>query len=207
MSELLSRSSSRRTNRLRRLATQYVDHGWPVTRVAVQRNGSCSCGLTECAEPHLTLARPALTAAGGTVERLFTHDGWAIALPTHHFDVVEVPAQFGAPLHHQLKTQCPTAIAPATRNWQFVVAQGSISAELVRAAEGRLFSGPDGWVLAPGTHTETTGRTRWLTPPYLTHWTPYQRRDAIDIIFSTSDWSDPHALAPRPPHLVEEVLR
>jgi hypothetical protein len=199
--------SGRHIRRLRRVAAQYVDHGWPVTRAAVQHNGRCSCGLHGCVDPHLTLVQPAFTSAGNAIERLFTHDRWAVALLTHHLDIVELPAQFGAPLHHQLKAQCPTAIAPATRRWQFFMKPGSIPANLVEAAGGRLITGETGWVVAPGTHTESAGQTRWLTPPYLTRWSPYQRRDAVDIVFSTVDWSSPGAPVPQPPKLVDEVLR
>jgi hypothetical protein len=76
---------------------------------------------------------------------------------------------------------------------------------LVDAAGGRLFTGSSDWIIAPGTYTESTGRIRWLIPTYLTDWRPYQRRDAIDVVFSTDDWSDVDAPATRLPAVVDEA--
>jgi hypothetical protein len=102
---------------------------------------------------------------------------------TEGFDVVELPAEYGALLHHQLKQTCPTAMAPLQRRWLFFLVPGSIPAAQVAAAGGVLHSGADGWVPAPGTRLETTGRIRWLVHPYLTGWRPYRRRDAVDQVF------------------------
>jgi hypothetical protein len=198
---------SRRTQRLRRLAIHYVEHGWPIACIAIQHAGRCTCGLSECVEPHLVFAQPPVITTTAGVDAAFRTERWAIALPTYRFDVVEVPARFGAPLHHQLKAQCPTTLAPATRRWQFFVTPGSIPRDLIEAAGGQVFSGQTNWVVAPGTYTEVTGRIRWLTPPYLTHWQPYQRRDAIDAVFATVDWYDVDAPAPRLPKLVDDAMR
>jgi hypothetical protein len=106
-----------------------------------------------------------------------------IALVTEWFDVMELPAQYGAVLNHQVKAGCPTAMAPAKRRWLFFVVQGTVPREQVVAAGGVLRSGVRDWVPAPGTWLEETGRIRWLVHPYLTEWRPYQRRDPIDLIF------------------------
>lgn len=108
---------------------------------------------------------------------------WGIALVTEGFDVMELPAEYGAVLNHRLKASCPTAMAPAKRRWLFFVVEGSVDREQVVGAGGVLHSGPKGWVPAPGTWMEETGRIRWLVHPYLTEWRPYQRRDPIDLIF------------------------
>jgi hypothetical protein len=108
---------------------------------------------------------------------------WEIALVTEWFDVMELPAEYGAGLNHQLKAGCPTAMAPAQRRWWFFVVQGSVSREQVEAAGGVLRSSMRDWVPAPGTWLEESGRIRWLVHPYLTEWRPYQRRDPIDHIF------------------------
>ena len=102
---------------------------------------------------------------------------------TEWVDVMELPAGYGAILNYQLKAGCPTAMAPAKRRWWFFVVQGSVPREQVEQAGGVLRSGAAGWVPAPGTWSEETGRIRWLTHPYLTEWRPYQRRDPIDQIF------------------------
>ncbi|GAA0946729.1 hypothetical protein GCM10009554_42920 [Kribbella koreensis] len=119
----------------------------------------------------------------------FSDGRWEIALITQHFDVLELPARLGAPLHDQLKGACPTAIVPASRTWQFFVTQGSVPAELAENAGGRVISGPNGWVLTPSTKMGATKRIRWLIHPSLTRWEPYRRRDAIDMVFETADWS------------------
>jgi hypothetical protein len=105
-------------------------------------------------------------------------------LTTDLFDVVELPPEYGALLNHQLKTTCPTAMAPAHRTWWFFLAPGSIPAAQVAEAGGVLHSGAGDWVPAPGSWTEETGRIRWLVHPYLTLWRPYQRRDAVDQVLS-----------------------
>jgi hypothetical protein len=146
-----------------------------------------------------------LTTAAA-VETAFAKGRWAIALLTWHFDVLELPAHLGAPLHYQLKTQCPTALAPTTRRWRFFVSPESVSHDRIEAVDGQVISGSSGWVIAPGTYTEATGRTRWLTAPYMTHWQTYQRQDSIDAVFGTVDWSDA-APTPRPPRIIDDVLR
>jgi hypothetical protein len=187
----VSERISRRTRQLRKLALQYVEHGWPIA----------------CVEPNLLWAQLPVITTSAAVASAFESERSAIALLTYDFDVVEVPAQFGAPLHQQLKPQCPTALAPASRRWQYFVAPGSIPGGLIEAAGGGVFTGPTNWVVSPGTYTEPTGRIRWLTPPYLTHWQPYQRHDAIDAVFATVEWHSPDAPAPRLPTLVDEALR
>jgi hypothetical protein len=199
-------SAERRSHRLRRLAVRYIENGWPIARLAVPRDGRCACGLMGCPAPHLLLKTPVLITTKAEVEAAFAEARWAIALATRHFDVVELPAQFGAPLHHQLRTTCPTALAPATRRWQFYVTPGSVPHGLVEAAGGKVVTGPSGWVAAPGTTTEASGTICWLVPPYLTHWRPYQRRDAIDMVFSTVDWSASDAPAGELPKFVAAVL-
>jgi hypothetical protein len=71
---------------------------------------------------------------------------------------------------------------------------------------GRIVGGSSGWVIAPGTYTEATGRIRWLTSPYLTRWCPYQRQDSIDGVFTTLDWSHTDAPVSRMPALIDEAL-
>jgi hypothetical protein len=108
---------------------------------------------------------------------------WGIALVAEWFDVMQLPPQYGALLNHQLKASCPTAMAPAKRQWWFFVVKGSVAGEQVRQAGGVLRSGVADWVPAPGTWSEDTGRIRWLVQPHLTGWRPYQRRDPIDQVF------------------------
>jgi len=206
VSDFLTRIVKHRADRLQRLAIQYVEHGWPIARVAVPRNGRCACGLLDCIEPHLSLAPSPVITTVAAAEAAFSSDRWAIGLLPQHFDVLELPARFGAPLHHQLKTQCPTALAPATRRWQFFVVPGSVPRTLIEAAGGELHSGSSDWIIAPGTYTEPTGRIRWLTPPYLTHWQPYHRRNPIGIVLRTVDWSDVDAPSPSLPGLVDDTL-
>jgi hypothetical protein len=196
----------RRGARLRRIANRYVENGWPIARLALPRGSICACGLPSCPEPHLLLKTPILMTTRSEVEAAFSDDRWEIALSTRSFDVLEVPAPFGAPLHHQLKTACPTALAPATRRWQFYVASGSVPAALAEAAGGQLISGPSAWVPAPGTKTEVSGTIRWLVHPYLTKWQAYHRHDPIDMVFSTVDWSAGEAPTTSLPRIIDDLL-
>jgi hypothetical protein len=139
-------------------------------------------------------------------ERAWGDDGWGIALITKPFDVVELPPQFGAPLHHLLKATCPTAIAPTSRRWQFYLAPDSIPQSLVAAAGGHLHAGPSKWVPAPGTWTEKAGTLRWVVPPYLTRWEPYKRQDAIDAVLATVNWSAPETPVADLPRTIEDAL-
>lgn len=179
--------AKRHISRLRRAAIQYVAHGWPIARLAVPRGGRCPCGLLGCVEPHLLLGSCPLITDPAAAERAFADGRWAIALPTWRFDVIEVHARFGAPLHYQLKTSCPTALAPTGRWWQFFVTPDSVPVSLVEAAGGKIISGAERWVAAPGSTTESSGRIRWLVPPKMTNWRPYQRRDAIDMVLGPID--------------------
>ncbi|WBQ04382.1 hypothetical protein [Kribbella sp. CA-293567] len=195
----------RRSDQLRRLAVRYVENGWPVARLAVPFSGACPCGLS-CAEPHLVQRNLEMITTSREAADAFAEGRWAIALATHGFDVLEIPAPFGAPLHHQLKDSCPTALAPATRTWQFYLAPGSVAAALAEASGGRLKAGPGDWIPAPGTTSEGTGTIRWLVHPYLTNWRPYRRHDAIDRVFSTVDWSASEAPSTLPPTIVDGLL-
>ncbi|TCO37628.1 hypothetical protein EV646_12315 [Kribbella antiqua] len=206
MFDLFSWAAGRHANRLQRLAVQYVDHDWPIARLAVPRNGLCPCELRECIDPHLVHTQSPAISTTTMAENAFCSTRWAIAILARDFDVLELPAQLGAPLHHHLKTQCPTSIAPTTRRWQFFVTAGSVPRDQLAAAGGRLIDSPSGWVIAPGTYTEGTGRTRWLTPPYVTHWRPYQRHDAIDAVLTRIDPSGPTAPTRPGSNIVADAL-
>jgi hypothetical protein len=168
---------------------RYVKNDWPIARLAIPHGNGCACGLVGCLEPHLVLADVPSIHTQDEAAEAFSGGRWEIALTTRHVDVLELPARLGAPLHGQLKGACPTAIVPENRTWQFFVTQGSVPAELAENAGGRLISGPTGWVPAPGTKMDATGTIRWLIHPSLTKWEPYQRRDAIGMVFDTADWS------------------
>ncbi|MEV6416091.1 hypothetical protein [Kribbella sp. NPDC051718] len=172
-----------RHRKLHANAVRYAANGWPIAPLAIPRNGGCPCGKT-CPDPHLVgeVVRDGYRAAAVWPENPPTPN-WEIALVAEWFDVMELPAEYGAVLNHRVKAGCPTAMAPATRRWMFVVVQGSVAREQVVGAGGVLRSGVRDWVPAPGTWTEETGRIRWLVHPYLTEWRPYQRRDPIDLIF------------------------
>jgi hypothetical protein len=92
-----------RADRLQRLAVQYVEHGWPIAPLAIQRDGYCACRLVDCIEPHLAPGQPPVITSVNAAETAFSNGRWAIALLTWRFDVLELPAHVGAPLHHQLK--------------------------------------------------------------------------------------------------------
>ncbi|MEV8377853.1 hypothetical protein AB0P21_34260 [Kribbella sp. NPDC056861] len=171
----------RRRRKTHEEAVRYAANGWPVVPLAVPHRGGCPCGKA-CIEPH---AAGEVVRDGTSADEVWTGpDSWGIGLVAEGFDVMQLPAQYGALLNHQLKAGCPTAMAPAKRQWWFFVVTGSVSREQVRRAGGVLRSGVADWVPAPGTWLEDTGRIRWLVQPYLTGWRPYQRKDPIDEVFS-----------------------
>ncbi|MFC0627221.1 hypothetical protein [Kribbella deserti] len=170
-----------REARARQLAVEYVEHGWPVARLAIPRHGVCPCRHgADCLDPHLLDGR--VVEDPNEAAAAWSFKPWGIALVTARFDVIELPAAFGAPLHHRLKESCPTSIAPRTRRWSFFLTPFSVPASQLDPIGGRLRSGPKAWVTAPGTFTESHGRTRWLVPPYVTAWQAHQRTDAFDDI-------------------------
>ncbi|GAA1567068.1 hypothetical protein GCM10009789_20690 [Kribbella sancticallisti] len=169
----------RRARKVREQAIRYAANGWPVAPLAMPGDGGCPCG-NGCVEPHLV---GEVVRDGVQASVVWDRSGWGIALVTENYDVVDLPPEYGALLNQQLRTTCPTAMAPLRRRWWFFLVPGSIPAAQVARAGGVLHSGAGGWVPAPGTWTETTGCIRWLVHPYLTHWRPYQRRDAIDRVF------------------------
>jgi hypothetical protein len=176
-----------RRRKIHEEAVRYAANGWPVAPLALPHDGVCPCG-GNCLDPHLIgeVVHDGYRAAEVWPERggvEMAGKGWGIALVAEGFDVMELPAEYGALLNHQLRAGCPTAMAPAQRRWWFFVAQGSVPREQVVAAGGVLRSGVRDWVAAPGTWMEETGRIRWLVHPYLTEWRPYQRRDPIDQVF------------------------
>jgi hypothetical protein len=177
MKTLFSRSSDAHKTRIR--AVEYAAHEWPVAPLAVPRNGHCPCKRGNCVEPHLA---GTATVDPAEVDDIWTRDPWSIALVTSRFDVIDLPADAGAPLNHKLVTSCPTATAPHGRRWHFVMETGSISPELVSAVRGRLYSGPADWVPASPTWTDETGRMGWVVEPHMTRWQPYRRMDLIDMV-------------------------
>lgn len=170
-----------RHTRVTRRAIEYAEHGWPVAALAVPWDLRCPCGST-CREPHVvsgiveTATDAAKVWAPGT--------RWDIALVTSWFDVVDLPAQYGAMLNHKLVTTCPTATVRRGRRWHFVVGAGTFPAALVTAAGGVLHTGPDDWIAASPTSTEDTGRIGWVVPPLLTRWQPFHRADLVDVVFA-----------------------
>lgn len=170
-----------RRRKLLENALDYVQHGWAVTRLAVPYGGVCACPLRACVDPHLMLRPPLILSTAKDVETAWSKHPWDIALVANQFEVFEAPAPIGAPLHKLLGNNCPTAFLPATHRWQFFLAPGSLSADKVHPAGGELITT---WVPAPGTKTEAAGTARWIVPPYMAHWKPHVRQDAIDLVLA-----------------------
>ena len=154
--------------RLRERAIRYAVNGWPIAPLAVPQETG--------ADPYL--AGEVMTSRSET-EAVWGEHGWDVALIAHRFEVMELPPEYGALLNQQLRTSCPTAMAPAHRQWWFFLESGSIAEERVAAAGGVLHRD---WVPAPGTRLESTGLIRWLVHPYQTRWQPYRRQDPIDTV-------------------------
>lgn len=172
-------------DRIAERAAEYTAHGWPVAALAVPWGPQCPCGCAST-EPHL--ASDTVTGPDEAARVWAPGHGWAIALVTSWFDVVDLPARYGAMLNQKLITTCPTATVRRGRRWHFVVEQGSFAAGMVEAAGGVLHSGPDDWIAASPTRTEATGRIGWVVHPLLTRWQPYKRGDLVDVVFSDLTW-------------------
>lgn len=157
-----------RAKRLRERAIRYADNGWPVAPLAVPDEQGGDRQLAG-----------EVVSTRQEVDAVWGEHAWDIALIAGHFEVMELPPEFGALLNQQLKTSCPTAMAPAQRHWWFFLESGSIAAERVALVGGALHRD---WVPAPGTRLDSTGLIRWLVHPYQTRWQPYRRQDAIDTV-------------------------
>lgn len=201
------RSANQRARRIRRDAIRFAANGWPISRLAVRHNGRCSCPLRSCIEPHLTLRPPVVITRPSDADRHWGDLGWAIALITQPFDVLRLPAAYGANLHQVLGPTCPTAIDRSTRRWQFFVMPGIVSCEEVVQRGGEIVSGPSGWIPAPGTEGEDVEAYRWLVPPQHVRWQPCGDVEAIEAVLRTRDWSAADAPFRRPPDLVDRALR
>lgn len=150
---------------MRERAIRYAGNGWAVAPLGLAGGDPVPIG---------EVVRTAAEA-----EAVWAENGWELALVADQFEVMELPPEFGALLHHQLKQSCPTAMAPARRHWWFFLEAGSVAANRVAAVGGVLHQD---WVAAPGTRLESTGLIRWLVHPYQTHWRPYRRQDPIDTV-------------------------
>lgn len=171
-----------RRARITERALEYTEHDWPVAALAVPWGPRCPCGAS-CADPHVVSG--VVTTPANAAEVWVPGHEWDVALVTSWFDVVDLPAKYGAMLNHKLITTCPTATVPRGRRWHFVVGAGSFPADLVAAAGGTIHSGPDDWIAASPTCTEATGRIGWVVPPLLTRWQPFHRADLVDVVFAT----------------------
>jgi hypothetical protein len=160
--------SPRQAKRLRERAIQYAEHGWPVAPLVVP---------VDSADAPRRVGDPAYGRAD--VEAIWAGRNWGIALCAEHFEVMELPPEYGALLNQQLRTTCPTAMAPVHRRWWFFLERGSVTPTQVEAVGGVLHRE---WVPAPGTRQESTGRIRWLVHPMLTHWRSYRRQDPIALV-------------------------
>lgn len=199
--------ASRRSHDVRRQAARFAANGWPVARLAVRRGGQCICPLRDCIESHLTLRPPVLVTRVRDAESLWRDYAWGIALVTHHYDVLRLPAAYGAHVHQVLGTACPTAICRATRAWQFFLAPGELQYAEAAAVGGDLVAGPSAWVPAPGTEGEEADAYRWLVPPHLTSWRPCGDTNAIRAVLRTTDWNAADAPSRGLPAILERVLR
>lgn len=172
----------RRLRIVRARAREYAAHGWPVARLAVPYELSCVCSEGRCLTPHLL--DDAVITDAELVDKVWDDPTWDIALVTVPFEVMELPAHLGAPLHQMLKTACPTAFAPRGRRWYFFLSPASVAPADVDASGGSLHQGEHEWIPAPGTWTESTERIRWLVHPSEAHWQPHRRMDAIARVLS-----------------------
>jgi Bifunctional DNA primase/polymerase, N-terminal len=183
-----SRPSERR--RLRAAAIAYASHGWPVAPLAVPTDAGCPCG-GDCHAMHVLDEHSAGITSERVAERVWADDAWQIAVVTARFDVVDLPGTYGSRIHGQLKTRCPTATArpgrrlgwmlePGPVRWHHYLQSGTVDADKVAAAGGRLHSGPNDWIAAPPSRTPATGRVSWVVPPRQARWTPYRRLDVFD---------------------------
>jgi bifunctional DNA primase/polymerase-like protein len=178
------------TRRLATAAVTYAAHGWPIARLAIPRDGRCPCG-SGCEAMHLLDDQPITTAS--QAEQAWGEHGYGIAFITSRFDVLDMPGYHGAPLHHTLKTRCPTATArpgrrydvilePGPVRWHFYLQPGTVRTDRADRADGILHTGPDDWVVSPPSRTPATGRVEWIVPPMQVKWRPYARTDIFDTL-------------------------
>lgn len=140
-----------RRRTVQQVAVQYATTGWPVVPVAINHDAA-------------TIAARHASADPGRVAAWWNCRRWDIGLVTGiAFDVLQLPAHLGSPLHRTLHDSCPTAISP-TKTWMFVVTPDNALDPALADAGAILHHGPV--LLAPPTRTPA-GRYSWIIPPHL----------------------------------------
>ena len=159
---------------LKRVASQYARHGWPVTPGAYRVGSRFRCDRAGCpierCHPALDDWQTAASSDLAPITRWWSERDHSVLLVTGAtFDVIEVPGVLGAPAARALgRAAAPCAVTPAGQ-WMFFVRPGSaLRPELV--GERRvLLHGPGSWVPAPPTQFPD-GTVSWWIPPSTVDW-------------------------------------
>nr|BFE65927.1 hypothetical protein GCM10020063_104530 [Dactylosporangium thailandense] len=169
--------------RLRKAATRYAEHGWPVRPGAYLvgrhagrhlRERRFDCGSPGCRTVACHPAPHPLTFDTPAVRSLWREHPYTVLLPTGYaFDVLEVPGALGrAALLGDgfVAARGPVAVAPGDR-WMFLVLPGHGVLPELSAHAGVVLHGQGSWIPAPPS-AQFGGRVRWELTPETHHWRP-----------------------------------
>lgn len=171
--------------RLRRAATRYAAHGWPVTPGACLVGARFACGRAGCpimgCHPAIESYQDDASTDPARVARWWRRRPHAVLLVTGRtFDVIEVPAALGvrvlgtARLHAGVlgpahpDARGPVAVTPDGR-WMFLVGPGVELRPELRHRLDVVRHGLGSWIPAAPSRMPQ-GQVRWAVPPEQVHW-------------------------------------
>ncbi len=161
---------------LRRAASQYARHGWPVVPGAYPSGARFLCDRAGCptsgCHPAFEDWQGAASHDPVAIARWWSLRSHSVLLPTGiAFDVIDTPERLGAPavrLLYDSQVATPVAVTPTGR-WMFFVRHGDgLRPELAEQLHVLLHAG-NSWVPAPPTRYPE-GRVYWQVSPGSVGW-------------------------------------
>jgi len=160
--------------RMRRAATRYAHHGWPVVPGAVLIGDRYLCGPvcpTVGCHPATDHWERRATCDAAQIERWWAEQPHSVLLATGYaFDVLEVPGRIAAPALAEVPPG-PVASTP-TGTWMFLVSPGHALRPELAARLDVVLHDRGSWIPAPPTRTpgdqvhwrRTPDESRWRIP-------------------------------------------
>ena len=155
---------------LRRAASRYAAHGWPVIPGACLAGMRFTCGLgcqTVSVHPAMEPWEAHATTDVALVAAIWRRRPYSVLLATGvAFDVLDVPAYIGAGAARAVRG--PVAVTPTGR-WMFLVRAGAQLRPELALHHDVVLHGRHSWIPAPPVRTPL-GRVRWSVAPQETDW-------------------------------------
>jgi Bifunctional DNA primase/polymerase, N-terminal len=186
--------------RLRRAATAYAQHGWPVVAGACVLGDRFTCGLgcqtVEC-HPAVSPWEEHATTDVSAIAETWQIKPLSVLLATGTaFDVLEVPADVASLAAPGTAARGPVACTPSDR-WMFLVrAGGRLSSELATGHRAVLHTDRS-WIPAPPLRAPSGGRVRWAVTPRAAGWRVPSLDEVQEAIVTRLPLLEPGGRLPR----------